>query len=40
MTTREHTLAAIKRAVPDRGEAIVGVGGGASTLVDDLLARG
>jgi SAM-dependent methyltransferase len=36
----EHSLAVIERAVLDRGAAIVDVGGGASTLVDDLLARG
>lgn len=36
----EHSLAVVERAVPDRAAAIVDVGGGASTLVDDLLARG
>jgi SAM-dependent methyltransferase len=36
----EHSLAVIERAVPDRGAATVDIGGGASTLVDDLLARG
>lgn len=40
---REHldkSLALIERATPDRGAAILDVGGGASTLVDDLLLRG
>lgn len=36
----DHSLAVIEKAVPDRGAAIVDIGGGASTLVDDLLARG
>jgi SAM-dependent methyltransferase len=36
----DHSLVVIERAVPDRGAAIVDIGGGASTLVDDLLARG
>ena len=36
----DHSLAVIERVVPDRGAAIVDIGGGASTLVDDLLARG
>jgi SAM-dependent methyltransferase len=34
------SLALIERAVPDRGAAILDVGGGASTLVDDLIGRG
>ena len=36
----EHSLAVIERARLDRAAGIVDVGGGASTLVDDLLARG
>jgi 2-polyprenyl-3-methyl-5-hydroxy-6-metoxy-1,4-benzoquinol methylase len=36
----ETSLALIERAVGDRGAAIIDVGGGESTLVDDLLARG
>lgn len=36
----ERSLALIERAAPDRDAAILDVGGGASTLVDDLLARG
>jgi ubiquinone/menaquinone biosynthesis C-methylase UbiE len=36
----DTSLALIERAAPDRGAAVVDVGGGASTLVDDLLARG
>jgi ubiquinone/menaquinone biosynthesis C-methylase UbiE len=36
----EHSLSVIERSGLDRGAAIVDVGGGASTLVDDLLARG
>jgi SAM-dependent methyltransferase len=35
----ERSLALIK-AVADRGAAVIDVGGGASTLVDDLLAEG
>jgi len=34
------SLALIERAVPDQGAAILDVGGGASTLVDDLVERG
>jgi hypothetical protein len=33
------SLALIERAAPDRSAAIIDVGGGESTLVDDLLAR-
>ena len=36
----EHSLHFIERAGLDRDAAIIDVGGGASTLVDDLLARG
>jgi SAM-dependent methyltransferase len=36
----DSSLALIERIVPDRAAAILDVGGGASTLVDDLLARG
>jgi SAM-dependent methyltransferase len=36
----DHSIAVIERAVVDRRAAIVDIGGGASTLVDDLLARG
>lgn len=36
----ERSLAFIEAAAPDRGARILDVGGGASTLVDDLLARG
>ena len=36
----DTSLALIERAAPDRGAAVVDVGGGASTLVADLLARG
>lgn len=36
----EHSLALIARAGLARDAAIIDVGGGASTLVDDLLARG
>jgi SAM-dependent methyltransferase len=36
----DTSLALIGEAVPDRGARIIDVGGGASTLVDDLLARG
>jgi 2-polyprenyl-3-methyl-5-hydroxy-6-metoxy-1,4-benzoquinol methylase len=35
----EASLALITRAARDRGAAIIDVGGGESTLVDDLLAR-
>lgn len=34
------SLELIERVAPDRGSAIIDVGGGASTLVDDLLSRG
>ncbi len=34
------SLALIERAAPDRSATVLDVGGGASTLVDDLLARG
>lgn len=36
----DTSLALIERAAPDRSAAVLDVGGGASTLVDDLLARG
>lgn len=36
----DTSLALIERAAPDRDAAIIDVGGGESTLVDDLLARG
>ena len=36
----DTSLSLIERAVPDRGAAILDVGGGASTLVDDLVGRG
>jgi 2-polyprenyl-3-methyl-5-hydroxy-6-metoxy-1,4-benzoquinol methylase len=36
----ERSLALIERAAPDRSAAIIDVGGGESTLVDDLLASG
>ena len=36
----ETSLALIERAAPQRTAAIIDVGGGESTLVDDLLARG
>jgi 2-polyprenyl-3-methyl-5-hydroxy-6-metoxy-1,4-benzoquinol methylase len=36
----ERSLALIERAAPDLSAAIIDVGGGESTLVDDLLARG
>ncbi len=36
----DMSLALIERAAPDRNTAVLDVGGGASTLVDDLLARG
>jgi 2-polyprenyl-3-methyl-5-hydroxy-6-metoxy-1,4-benzoquinol methylase len=35
-----HSLELIERAAPDRDARILDVGGGASTLVDDLLDRG
>jgi 2-polyprenyl-3-methyl-5-hydroxy-6-metoxy-1,4-benzoquinol methylase len=36
----ETSLALIKRSASDRGASIIDVGGGESTLVDDLLAEG
>lgn len=36
----EASLKLIERIAPDPGAAIIDIGGGASTLVDDLLARG
>lgn len=36
----ETSLAFIERAAPDRNPRIIDVGGGESTLVDDLLSRG
>lgn len=36
----ETSLALIERSAPDRSASIIDVGGGESTLVDDLLARG
>jgi 2-polyprenyl-3-methyl-5-hydroxy-6-metoxy-1,4-benzoquinol methylase len=36
----ETSLALIERVAPHRAAAIIDVGGGASTLVDDLIARG
>ena len=36
----DTSLALIERAAPNRNTAVLDVGGGASTLVDDLLARG
>ena len=36
----ERSLELIERACPDRSAAIIDVGGGESTLVDDLLRRG
>ena len=36
----ETSLALIEKAVPSRSASIIDVGGGESTLVDDLLARG
>ena len=36
----ERSLALIERACPDRSAVIIDIGGGESTLVDDLLARG
>lgn len=36
----ETSLALIERAAPDPSASIIDVGGGESTLVDDLLARG
>jgi len=36
----ETSLALIEKAAPERGASIVDVGGGESTLVDDLLAGG
>ena len=36
----ETSLALIEKAAPDRSASVIDVGGGESTLVDDLLARG
>jgi SAM-dependent methyltransferase len=36
----EISLGLVERAAPDRSSQIIDVGGGESTLVDDLLARG
>lgn len=36
----ETSLSLIERSAPDRNASIIDVGGGESTLVDDLLARG
>jgi 2-polyprenyl-3-methyl-5-hydroxy-6-metoxy-1,4-benzoquinol methylase len=36
----DRSLALIERAVPERSASIIDVGGGESTLVDDLLFRG
>jgi ubiquinone/menaquinone biosynthesis C-methylase UbiE len=36
----DTSLALIERAVPDRNAAIIDIGGGEATLVDDLLSRG
>jgi len=36
----ETSLALIEKAAPSRSASIIDVGGGESTLVDDLLARG
>lgn len=36
----DRSLALIERVASDRGAAVLDVGGGASTLVDDLLERG
>ena len=36
----DTSLALIEQAAPDRAAALIDVGGGESTLVDDLLARG
>ena len=36
----DTSLALIEQAAPDRTAAVIDVGGGESTLVDDLLARG
>ena len=36
----DTSLALIERAMPDRAGALIDIGGGESTLVDDLLARG
>jgi SAM-dependent methyltransferase len=38
--TAAASLAIIRRAVPDRSAALIDAGGGASTLVDGLLAEG
>src|SRR5690348_645535 len=36
----DRSLALIRKSVPDRSSAIIDIGGGRSTLVDDLLADG
>lgn len=36
----DTSLALIEKAVPDRAVAIIDIGGGEATLVDDLVARG
>jgi SAM-dependent methyltransferase len=36
----DTSLALVGRAMPDRAGALIDIGGGESTLVDDLLARG
>ena len=36
----DRSLALIERAIPERSASIIDVGGGESTLVDDLLLRG
>ena len=36
----ETSLALIESAAPDRGARVIDVGGGASTLVDDLTSLG
>ena len=36
----DTSLSLIERAMPDRAGALIDIGGGESTLVDDLLARG
>ena len=35
-----RSLELIEQAAPDRGAAVIDVGGGASTLIDDLIGRG
>ena len=36
----EKSIEIIEKAAPDRSTSIIDIGGGESTLVDDLLARG